>query len=75
MAKDITSLDEKQALNQRGRGLRNSKKDKVLYKLFHKGSGIRATSIVSPVAEGTAWAQSGLKESQGKKEVIRTQSL
>ena len=67
MAKGITSLDEIQVLNQRGRGLGNSKKSKVLYKVSQKGSGIGPTSIVSPVAQGIAQAQSRLKESQGQK--------
>ena len=66
MAKGVTSLDEIQVLNQRGRGLGNSKKGKVLYRVSQKGSGLGPSSIVSPVAQGIAQAQSQLKESQGQ---------
>ena len=50
-------------LNQRGRGLRDSRNGKILYRISQEGAG---PSVISPVVQGIAQAESRLKESQGQ---------
>ena len=63
MAKGQTPLNEIHVLNQRGRGLGNSRNGKILYQISQKGVG---PSVISPVVQGIAQAKSHLKESQGQ---------
>ena len=63
MAKGQTPLNEIHVLNQRGRGLGNSRNGKILYRISQKGAG---PSVISPVVQGIAQAESRLKESQGQ---------
>ena len=63
MAKGQTPLNEIHVLNQRGRGLGNSRNGKILYQISQKGAG---PSVISLVVQGIAQAESHLKESQGQ---------
>ena len=63
MAKGQTPLNEIHLLNQRGRGLGNSRNGKILYRISQKGAG---PSVISPVVQDIAQAESHLKESQGQ---------
>ena len=55
MAKGQTPLNEI--------GLGNSRNGKILYRISQKGAG---PSVISPVVQGIAQAESHLKESQGQ---------
>ena len=63
MAKGQTPLNEIHVLNQRGRGLGNSRNGKILYQISQKGAG---PSVILPVVQGIAQAESHLKEIQGQ---------
>ena len=63
MAKGQTPLNEIHVLHQRGKGLGNSRNGKILYRISQKGAG---PSVISPVVQGIAQAESRLKESQGQ---------
>ena len=63
MAKGQTLLNEIHVLNQRGRGLGNSRNGKILYRISQKVAG---PSVLSPVVQAIAQAESHLKESQGQ---------
>ena len=63
MAEGQTPLNEIHVLNQRGRGLENSRNGNILYRISQKGAG---PSVISPVVQGIAQAESNLKGSQGQ---------
>lgn len=72
MAKGNIPLDDIYVLNQRGRGLGNSKHGKIVYPVKQIGSGIIKSQIVTPIAQGLAQAQSKLEKSKrGRPRCVR----
>ena len=53
MAKGHAPLEKNYVLNQKGRGLGNSRNGKIIYKVNQQGSGVGSlTTMVSPAAQG-----------------------
>ena len=72
MAKGQTPLNEIHVLNQRVRGLGNSRNCQILYLISQKGSG---PSLISPVVQGIAQAESHLKGQHGGQKRKRKRSI
>lgn len=78
MAKGHVPLDDIYVLNQRGRGLGNTKHGKIVYPVKQIGSGIMKSQIVTPIAQGLAQAKSKIEKSKrgrsscGRKDIKRS---
>ena len=68
MARGKVPLDEIYAINQRGRGLGNTRHGKIVYKVRQTGSG--PPTMITPVAQGLAQAKSRIA-SQGRRKTIK----
>lgn len=77
MAQGRIPLDEIYVMNQRGRGLGNSRKGNIIYRMGQRGSG--STEMITPVAQGLAQAKSKIRSrsrssTPGRKRINRARS-
>ena len=76
MAEGKIPPEDVYVLNQKGRGLGNTQKGKVLYKMKQSGAGLNPI-MVTPVAQGIAQAESKIQNQMGQrcwKGIKRTKS-
>ena len=71
MAEGKIPFEDMYVLNQRGRGLGNHKRTKVIYKIQKSGSANITPQIISPVAQGVNQAESMIKRSKNIKSTPR----
>lgn len=65
MAKGKVNQGEMYVINQKGRGIGNARRGKVMYPISQRGAG--ETSVISPVAQGIVQAQSKVQNNRKRK--------
>ena len=71
MADGKIPFEDMYVLNQRGRGLGNHKRTKIIYKIQKSGAMNITPQIISPVAQGVNQAESMVKRSRNIKSTPR----
>lgn len=67
MAKGKVPVGNVHVLNQKGRGLGNSRRGKIIYKISQSGSGSADSKIVSPIQQSLDQAVSQVNKEKGIK--------
>ena len=74
MAEGKFPLEDVYVLNQIGRGLGNSRRGKMIYKIKNPNKTITSIPIISPVAQGINQAESMVKKRKGIKRSSKKKS-